>query len=237
MDSNQPVQNLGWGEVFTFSQGDRKLEIEILEGYDYYYDVDGTPLDFCIKRKTIYYKGIRVVLDKLPYLINPINGNLYFTNSAVLIINAYVDSEVLNMRKEVRINQFGKFDRGRLLIDKNKNFKYSAAEYFFIPGLNRGILSDGFLTPVYFYGHVLVKFEHVDGYSLTRYTASTGRIYSPDGIDVPYGINKNGYVIMWLGDVVKFSNRELLYLYSANVEPQYDIHSDFYRNQILGEWL
>ncbi|WP_114779256.1 hypothetical protein [Vibrio cholerae] len=213
------------------------MKIENLEGYDDYYDVDGTPLEFCSKRKTVHYKGIKVVLDRLPYLINSINGCIYFTTPAVAIINDYVDEAIRKEKKEVRINEFGRFDRGKLPVAGNTVFKYSPAEHFFIPGLIRDIPSDGFLTPVYFDKHVLVKFEHADDYGITRHTESAGRIHGADGIDAPYGVNKNGYVIMWLGDIVKFPNKELLYLYSANVEPQYDIHSDFYKNQILGEWL
>ncbi|MBO2617254.1 hypothetical protein [Shewanella algae] len=213
------------------------MKVEILEGYDDYFDVDGTPLDFCIKRKTFHYKGIKVVLDKLPYLLNNTNGNVYFTTPAVVIINEYVDEAVEKGKKEVRINQFGRLNRGKLPVGDNTEFRYSPAEHFFIPGLIRDIPSNGFLTPVYFEKHVLVKFEHAEGYDISNYTESAGRIHGPEGIDVPYGINKDGYVIMWLGDIVDFPNKELLYLYSANVEPQYDIHSDFYRNQILGEWL
>jgi hypothetical protein len=214
-----------------------KLNIDSLDGYDSYFDQDGTPLEFCSKRKTVHYAGMKIILDRLPYLINKNNDQIRFTTPAMEIIKGYIEDAKKQGKNEVIINQFGRFNRGSLPIGEKTQFKYSPAEHFFIPGLIRNIPSDGFLTPVYFENHVLVKFEHADGYELEKQTESAGRIYGPNGIDVPYGVNKDKYVIMWLGDIVTFTNSERLYLYSANVEPKYDIHSDFYRNQILGEWL
>lgn len=213
------------------------MNLDSLAGYNSYYDTDGSPLKFCSKRKTIKYDGMKIVLDRLPYLINEINNNIYFSIPAAQIIKEYVEVAKSQGKSEVKINQFGRFERGKLPIGEKTEFRYSPAEHFFIPGLIRDIPSNGYLTPVYFEGHVLVKFENVDGYRLEKHTASAGRIHGPNGINIPYGVNNGGFVIMWLGDIVGFPRNELLYLYSANAEPQYDIHSDFYRNQILGEWL
>lgn len=213
------------------------MNLDSLDGYNDYYDRDGTPLKFCSKRKTVHYDGMKIILDCLPYLINESSGHIHFSIPAMQIIKEHVEAAKRQGKTEVRINQFGKFNRGKLPVGEQTEFRYSPAEHFFIPGLIRGIPSDGYLTPVYFEGHVLVKFEHADGYRLEKHTASAGRIHSPNGINIPYGVNKGGFVIMWLGDIVSFPKNELFYLYSANVEPQYDIHSDFYRNQILGEWL
>jgi len=213
------------------------MNLDALEGYNSYYDRDGSPLTFCSKRKTVNYDGMKIVLNSLPYLVNENSGNIYFSIPAVEIIKDYIKKAKSQGKKEVTINQFGRFNRGKLPIGEKTQFSYSPAEHFFIPGLVRNIPSDGYLTPVYFEGHVLLKFEHADGYRLEKHTSSSGRIHGPRSINIPYGVNKDGFVIMWLGDIVRFPNNELLYLYSANVEPKYDIHSDFYRNQILGEWL
>lgn len=213
------------------------MHMEILKGYDSYYDPVGTRLDLCFKRKTIHYKNIKVILDKLPYLINETSGEIYFPTPAVAIIDNYVSEALDKGRKEIKINQLARFNRGKLEAGKNTSFKYSPVEHFFIPGLIRDIPSDGYLTPVYFDKNVLIKFEHAGDYELERQTATAGRIKRSAGYEVPYGINKNGNVIMWLGDIVKLPSRELMYLYSENIDPQYDLHSDFYRNQILDEWL
>ncbi|MCE1184163.1 MAG: hypothetical protein LWW92_00970 [Rhodocyclales bacterium] len=213
------------------------MKLDSLKGHNDYHDSDGTPLNFCAKRKTIHYDGVRIILDSLPYLINESSGDIYFSIPAMQIIKDYYERAKKQGKTEVRINQFGNFNRGRLSVAGKTKFRYSPAEHFFIPGLIRNIPSDGYLTPVYFENHVLVKFEHANGYTLEKHTASAGRIHGPNDINIPYGVNKSGFVIMWLGDIVSFPENELLYLYSANVEPKYDIHSDFYRNQILGEWL
>lgn len=213
------------------------MKIDVLEGYNYYFAPDGARLDLCFKRKTIHYKNIKVVLDQLPYLINEMSGEIFFPSTAVAIIEDYVDEALMKDRKEITINWFGRFNRGKLPAAKNTNFKYSPVEHFFIPGLAVRLPSDGYLTPVYFDKNVLIKFEHAEGYQLEKQTASAGRIKRDNGYQIPYGINRNGNVIMWLGDIVGLPDRELMYLYSENIDPQYDLHSDFYQNQILGKWL
>lgn len=213
------------------------MNIEILKGHDHYYSPAGAKLDLCFKRKTIHYKNVKVILDQLPYLINEASGEIYFTTPAVEIIEDYASEAFIDGRREIKINQLGRFNRSKLPVAKNTIFKYSPAEHFFTPGLIRSIPSDGYLTPVYFNKNVLVKFEHAEGYQLDRQTATAGRMKRSIGYDIPYGINKSGNVIMWLGDIVELPNQDVMYLYSENIDPQYDLHSDFYRNQILGEWL
>lgn len=213
------------------------MEIDILQGYDHYFDPKGDRLDLCFNRKTIYYKNIKVTLNKLPYLFNEISSEIFFTTRAVCIIENYVKEAIGNGHKETLINQFNRFNRGKFQMAKDTKFKYSPVEHFFIPCLIRNIPSDGYLTPVYFNKNVLIKFEHAEGYQLDRWTATAGSIKKIDEYEIPYGINRSGSVIMWLGDIVKLTSCDLMYLYSENIEPQYDLHSDFYRNQILNEWL
>lgn len=212
------------------------MKLDHLEGYDYYYDNE-QPLEFCSDRKTIHYNGIKVVLNKLPYLKNPVSNEIFFTTPAVHIINEYVSEANSNGKGEITINQFGRFNRGKLPIGENTEFKYSASEHFFIPGLIRDIPSNGYLTPVYFNENVLVRYEHASGYRVSSKTDSFGVIHINENFTIPYGRNKSGNVIMWLGDIVKLDKKETLYLYSENIEPQYDLHSDFYDNQILNKWL
>jgi hypothetical protein len=212
------------------------MKIDRLEGFDNYYEKD-QPLLFCSDRITIHYDGIKVVLNKLPYLKNPVSNKVHFTTPAVHIINEYVSEAKRNEKKETTINQLGRFNRGKLPIGENTDFKYSPAEHFFIPDLIRDIPSDGYLTPVYFNKNVLVRYEHVDGYRVSSKTDSFGVIHIGENFTIAYGINTSGSIIMWLGDIVKLDRKEILYLYSENVEPQYNLHSDFYDNQILNKWL
>ena len=213
------------------------MRVEQLEAIDSYFDEDGTPLEFCVDRKTIYVAGLRVILNKLPYLRNPVSGEMFFTKFAVHIINDYVSEAKRMQRSEAVINQLGRFERGELPVGKGTKFRYSSAEHFFIPGLVRGIPSDGYLTPVYFNGNVLVKYQHGLGYEIKSSTKSFGFISVPSGESFPYGVNRAGHIVMWLRDIMKLDARELFCLYSENIEPQYDLHSDFYDNQILNKWI
>jgi hypothetical protein len=212
------------------------MKIDQLEGFDSYYEND-QPLTFCSDRITIHYDEIKVVLNKLPYLKNPVSGDIHFTTPAVHIINDYVSDAKRNNKKEIIINQLGRFNRGRLPIGESTDFKYSPAEHFFIPGLIRDIPSNGYLTPVYFNKNVLVRYEHADGYSVSSKTDSFGVIHIGESCTIPYGLNASRNVVMWLGDIVRLDRKEVLYLYSENIEPQYDLHSDFYDNQILNKWV
>lgn len=213
------------------------MRVEQLEGFDSYFDDDGTPLEFCVDRKTIHVAGIRVVLNKLPYLKNSQTGKIHFTTPAVHVINSYVSEAKRKQLDHAVINQMGRFERGELPIGRGTQFRYSAAEHFFIPGLVRNMPSDGYMTPVYFSRNVLTKYQHGEGYGIESRTESFGSISIPTGGGFAYGVNSAGNVVMWLGDLVGLDVKELYYLYSENINPQYDLHSDFYDNQILNKWI
>ncbi|POE37794.1 hypothetical protein [Pectobacterium odoriferum] len=213
------------------------MEIEKLIAHDSYFDNANNPLHLCFDRLTFRHDGVKVILNKLPYLKSAATGQVFFPVPAVYIIEIEVAQAKAQSKESTTINQLGRFNRGKLPIADSANFKYSAVEHFFIPGLIRRVPTDGYLTPVYFNQDVLIKFEHSENCKLQRSTPTAGLITTKDGIQVPYGINSSGSVVLWLGDIMKLSEKEHLYLYSENIEPQYDLHSDFYRNQILGEWL
>ncbi|CRM67259.1 hypothetical protein [Pseudomonas sp. 44 R 15] len=213
------------------------MEAEQLIAHDSYFGYTDEPLHLCFERLTLRHDSVKVVLDKLPYLKSSVTGQVFFTAPAVQIIETEVAYAKSQGKEKTTINQLGKFNRGKLPIAGDTNFKYSLVEHFFIPGLIRSIPSDGYLTPVYFNQDVLIKFEHSESCNLLRSTPTSGLITTKDNVQVPYGINLSGSVVMWLGDIINLSEKEHLYLYSENIDPQYDLHSDFYRNQILGEWL
>ncbi|KKW79065.1 hypothetical protein AAV96_09200 [Acinetobacter sp. AG1] len=209
------------------------MKLDSLVCHNSYYDNDGNPLDLCFDRKTIYIQGSKVILDKLPYLINPKTGDIFFPTTSKYIIEDYLKDGF----EVTKINQFNKFNKKHPNFYKSNNFNYSMVEHFFIPGLIRNIPSDGFLTPVYFNPNLLVMFEHGAGYNINKYSKSYGLLSLKNGGSIKYGVNRCGFVIMWLGDLVELSADELSFFYSQMVGPKYDIHSDFYRAEILGEWI
>lgn len=213
------------------------MVIDQLSSHDSYFDRGGTPLRLCFDKRSFQYAGVRIVLDQLPYLINNGTGEVFFPAASVAIIEDEVVRAQESKKGVVTINQVGRFSRGKLSVAEGTCFKYSAIEHFFIPGLLRGIPSDGYLTPTYFNRDVLLKYEHSESCNLDQATSTAGSIQMKGGETIQYGINQGGSVIMWLGDIVRLPEQEKQYLYSENIDPQYDLHSDFYNSQILGEWL
>jgi hypothetical protein len=111
------------------------------------------------------------------------------------------------------------------------NFNYDADDYRYIPGLMRTI-NDGYLTPVFFNKQVLVKFEYSPDYRLTFGSQTYGNIRRNDDFCIPFGINRNGKVIMWLGDVGLLPETEQYYLRSENIDSDHSIGCEFYDGQI-----
>ena len=109
-------------------------------------------------------------------------------------------------------------------------FLYDSDDYFYIPGLERPF-DRGFLTPVFFNKEVLLKYEASPTYRVKFASTTYGEI-SNDSFYISFGINKNGKVVMWLGDVAKLPDAEQHYLRSENVESDHSIGSEFYEGQI-----
>lgn len=211
------------------------MRVETLEYYGSYFDKNNKPLELCFDRKTIHVEGVKVILDRLPYLISKETNRIFFPVPAVVIIEKTISRAKEQGKKECKINQLNRFNRLKLPAAGKSKFNYSAAEHFFIPGLIRDMPSDGYLTPVYFDKNILTKYRFGDGYEIHSETKSFGVIKIEGVKSLPYGVNSKGAVVMWLGDIVNLPQKELMYLYSENIEPQFDLHSDFYNNQILGQ--
>lgn len=111
-------------------------------------------------------------------------------------------------------------------------FDYDSDDYDNIPGLKRP-WNEGFLTPVFFRRDALLKFEHHPNYEVKFASATYGTIYSLDpGFYISFGINENGLLVMWLGDIAKLPEAEQFYLRSENVPSDHHIGSEFYEGQI-----
>lgn len=109
-------------------------------------------------------------------------------------------------------------------------FLYDPDDYFYIPGLQRPF-DEGFLTPVYFERRVLLKYDNTPGYRVRFASTSYGQIDTGDDY-ISFGINRNGHVVMWLGDIAKLPEAEQYYLRSENVPSDHSIGSEFYDGQI-----
>jgi hypothetical protein len=118
-----------------------------------------------------------------------------------------------------------------------KDFIFDINDYLSIPGLQRPW--DGerpFLVPVFFKKQVLTKYFFDPAYKIQFHSETYGTIFPEDDFYISFGINPNGLVIMWLGDIDKLSEKERLYLLSYNVPSDHNIASEFYDAQINVEW-
>jgi hypothetical protein len=109
-------------------------------------------------------------------------------------------------------------------------FDYDSDDYEYLPGLARPG-GDGFLTPVFFNKAVLLKYDALPDYSVAFASTTYGTIYGPT-FNTSFGINKNGKVFMWLGDIAELPENEQYYLRSENIPSDHDIGSEFYDGQI-----
>lgn len=85
-------------------------------------------------------------------------------------------------------------------------FLYDPDDYFYIPGRNRPF-DVGFLTPVFFKREVLLKYDNSPSYRVQFASTTYGTIYT-GGEYISFGINKNGLVVMRLGDIAKMPESE-----------------------------
>lgn len=127
------------------------------------------------------------------------------------------------------------------------NFVYDGRDLN-IPGIGFDLdptNSKGFSCPVFFDKKVLNNFFTDNDYSLNMFSESYGDIAKrgTDGWDwewnIPFGINKNGNVILFLGDLEQIDkdDRAILWLKSYNIKSDHEIlDTEFYRAQFLNEF-
>lgn len=110
-------------------------------------------------------------------------------------------------------------------------FQYDSDDYTYIPGLWREF-DEGFLTPVFFNKEVLLKYDVHPSYRVTFASSTYGSIRQGDDFEIPFGINRNGRLVMWLGDIARLPKNEQFYLCSENIQSDHSIGSEFYDGQI-----
>jgi len=89
-----------------------------------------------------------------------------------------------------------------------------------------------FLTPVYFNKQVLTRYLYDSRFSCEFASETYGTVNGPD-FDISFGINRNGSVIAWLGDLQeRIPIRERFYWLVENKQPENEVASEFYDAQI-----
>lgn len=110
-------------------------------------------------------------------------------------------------------------------------FDYDPDDFYYYPGLVRP-WNNGFLTPVFFNRTVLTKYDADPRYLIDFASPTYGLIRFEDQFSFPFGINRHGHLIMWLGDIAKLPKPEQYYLMSENRPSDHSLGSEFYDAQI-----
>jgi hypothetical protein len=216
------------------AETNRILTMEIGEVYPpsghvqrLYCDGCNDHLDLIYKKFSEHVSGVRVEIMDLPYLHCPrCDRSVLPENSRFAIIRLWEQAKeqaspgVRSQRKKPMQN-FG---------FTSIPFKYDSDDYYYIPGLERPH-DVGFLTPVFFNKEVLLKYDASPNYEVKFASTTYGTIHG-EGFYISFGINRNGKVFMWLGDIARLSEAEQYYLISENVPSDHSIGSEFYDGQI-----
>ena len=205
---------------------------------DEIYPPDGQPqrlyCEKCQGHLVLTYKdfaelisGIRVAINGLPYLhCKRCSLDALPDESRVAIIRLWEDtrkqcSPGVNASRKKPMRNFGL---------TTIPFKYVSDDYQYLPGL-RTAQDDGFLTPVFFKREVLLKYDSSPAYEVRFASRTYGTVYASE-FYISFGINENGNVFMWLGDIAALPESEQYYLLSENIESDHSIGSEFYDGQI-----
>lgn len=172
--------------------------------------------------------GIKITITGLPVLHCPNCSHEYLPDRSRACIARIYDKAIDKDSPAIQVT--------RRKLEEQYNFTkvpflYDADDYRYIPGLERP-LDVGFLTPVFFKRAVLLKYDNAPGYRIRFASSTYGDIVADDGSMISFGLNRNGKVIMWLGDVASLPQDEQFYLRSENVDSDHSVGSQFYDGQI-----
>lgn len=194
-------------------------------------DACGNWLKLSVESFEIGADGVTVDVRDMPVLGCPDCGAHYLPDRSKGAILHHVE-EAKRLGKNL-VNVWRKPEAGqrRFGFCDQVEFLYDATDYDYLPGLQRP-WNEGFLTPLFFNKSVLVKYMNHPSYVVELGSNSYGSIYKDQEHVTAFGINRNGKVIIWLGDVDQLEPAEQYYLRSENMQSDHDIGSDFYLGQI-----
>lgn len=194
-------------------------------------DVCGHWLRLTLGSFEIEADGVKVDVQGMPVLGCPDCSAHYLPARSKGAILHHVEEAKRQGQNRVTVWRKPEAEQRRFRFCKKVEFIYDATDYDYLPGLQRP-WDEGFLTPVFFNKSVLVKYRYHPSYVVELGSNSYGSIYKDQEHITAFGINRNGKVIIWLGDVDQMELAEQHYLRSENVPSDHDIGSDYYLGQI-----
>lgn len=168
--------------------------------------------------------NVKVSWDSAPYLKCKSCGHAEPTR--------FVDSKSRGAAMEARRLGQGavalKLEDRRFGLCVDAKFQYSSLDWEAIPAVRQSDLEpEGYYVPVFFEAKVLAKYMMHEEYPMNYFDAG-GRIRFSNGFSLEYGINRNGKVLCWLGDLDKIPEKERYYLRSENIPSDHDVVSGLY---------
>lgn len=180
---------------------------------------------YCIK-----IEGKYIEIDRFPKVKCITCGATRLTEKSKKVV-LYLHDELIKRKQETVISTHRHLGIKYDFCEKIE-FHYDYEDYQNIPGLT-ALTGDGFLTPVFFNKNSLIYFMHHPEYELSLFSESYGTLRYMDHFEIPFGINSNGKVVMWLGDLDKLNQETLDYLKIHNIESDHTlINSEFYLGQM-----
>ncbi len=135
--------------------------------------------------------------------------------------------------------QFYRSFRKKFQYCKDQDFIYDHRDYYNIPGLcfDEEHSVEGFLTPVYFTKKVLLYFLQDPEYTVKLGAETYGYFSFKNEWRIPFGINRNGKVVFWLGDLDYLDDQTLNIMKPHNIDSDHQlIVSEFYAGQMCCIW-
>ena len=180
-------------------------------------------------------ENYEITFDKIPLLKCALCGEIVIPPYSLARVNhAYLEMIKKKIYKfSCKLSNFH---------EKNKycnelSLVYSKHDYECIPGL-KSLSDDGFLAPVYFNRKILTILMQFPEYEVDWFSEGYGCVSKKEEWqNIVFGINSNGKLVMWLGDLDSMDITTQKYFEINNVESDHKIiDSDFYRAQILSLW-
>jgi hypothetical protein len=172
-----------------------------------------------------------IVISPIPIIDNIEEAQLYYKKIADEHLEKLENGKIAELTNGLSNKKFEQFS--------SIDFEYDSLDYYYIPGLTRE-WNEGFLTPVFFNKELLLFYNSNTDYKVKFSSTSRFYIIDKNGVKLishGFGINRNGNIICWLGDLEEELSKEEnkfhrnLFL-TFNIKSDHDIVSDYYFNQI-----
>lgn len=166
-----------------------------------------------------------------PIYDNDTDAEKFYNQKAKDVLRGIDENQSVALTTPFENKKFTAFD--------SLGFIYDSQDYFYIPGLSRG-WNEGFLCPVFFDKEVLLHYNNHPNFRVIFSSYSRLHILDKENNSIiphGFGINRNGKIICWLGDLEEeFSlpknDRHKKIFLAFNEKSDHDIVSDYYFNQI-----